>query len=471
MLIGRKIEQQRLIEAYESEYSEFVAVYGRRRVGKTFLIRESFSYQFNFQHAGVANGSMRDQLEAFFDSLSDCGFKAKKRPTSWIEAFAMLKEHIRSSHEKKKVIFIDEIPWMDTPRSGFVSALEHFWNSWASARKDILLIVCGSATSWIIKKVFRNHGGLHNRVTVRIHLDPFTLEECEQYAQSRHLVLSRYQIALGYMIMGGIPFYWSQLKRNLSLDQNIDRLFFDKDSELYYEYRELYDSLFKNPDSYKKVVSALGHRRGGMTREDVIGVTGLDDNGKLSEVLDDLQSCGFIRKYQAFGRKNSAFFQLADNYTLFYFQFIAGKSGHDNKYWSLSVNSPVRNAWQGLAFEQLCFAHISQIKRTLGITGVLTSAYSWRKKGDGVTSGAQIDMLIDRADNIINLCEMKFASKEYALTAKDISSINNKVASFVETNKVKKAVHVTMVTTYGLEHNEYWGEIQSEVTLDDLFGS
>ena len=469
MLIGRKIEQQRLIEAYESDYSEFVAVYGRRRVGKTFLVRESFSYQFTFQHAGVANRGMCDQLDAFVDSLADCGYKTKSRPKNWIEAFSLLKEHVRLSKAKKKVIFIDEIPWMDTPRSGFVSALEHFWNSWASARKDILLIVCGSATSWIIKKVFRNHGGLHNRVTVRIHLNPFTLNECELYAKSRHLVLSRYQIALGYMIMGGIPFYWSQLKRSLSLDQNIDRMFFDEDSELYNEYRELFDSLFKHPEPYKKVVSALGMTRAGMTREDVLATTGLDDNGKLSEILENLQSCGFIRKYQAFGRKNGAFFQLTDNYTLFYYQFIEGKSGQDRNYWSITANTPLRNAWQGLAFEQLCFAHLPQIKRALGITGVLTSAYSWRGKSEGATSGAQIDMLIDRADNIINLCEMKFSLREYALTTKDISSINNKIASFVEANKVKKAVHVTMVTTYGLEHNEHWGDIQSEVTLEDLF--
>ena len=469
MLIGRKIEQQRLIEAYESDYSEFVAVYGRRRVGKTCLIREVFSYQFTFQHAGLANRGMRDQLAAFVDSLADCGYKATSRPTNWIEAFSLLKEHIRLSDVKKKVIFIDEIPWMDTPRSGFVSALEHFWNSWASARKDILLIVCGSATSWIIKKVFRNHGGLHNRVTVRIHLDPFTLNECELFAQSRHLVLSRHQIALGYMIMGGIPFYWSQLKRSLSLDQNIDRLFFDEESELYYEYRELFDSLFKNPEPYKKVVSALGKKRAGMTREEMLAITGLDDNGKLSEILEDLQSCGFIRKYQAYGRKNGAIFQLTDNYTLFYYQFIEGKPGQDCNFWSVSANTPLRNAWQGLAFEQLCFAHLPQIKRALGVTGVLTTAYSWRGKRNGEIPGAQIDMLIDRADNIINLCEMKFTSTEYALTAKDISSLNNKVASFVEANKVKKAVHVTMVTTYGLEHNEYRGEIQSEVTLDDLF--
>lgn len=469
MLIGRKIEQQRLIEAYESDYSEFVAVYGRRRVGKTFLIRETFSYQFTFQHAGVANRGMRDQLGAFVDSLADCGHKVNAHPSNWIEAFSLLKDLIRSSEAKKKVIFIDEIPWMDTPRSGFVSALEHFWNSWASARKDILLIVCGSATSWIVKKVFRNHGGLHNRVTVRIHLSPFTLKECELYAKSRQLVMSRYQIALGYMIMGGIPFYWSQLKRSLSLDQNVDRLFFDKESELYNEYRELYDSLFKNPEPYKKVVAALGRKRCGMTRENVIAITGLDDNGKLTEILEDLQSCGFIRKNQAYGRVNGAIFQLMDNYTLFYYQFIEGKKGLDSNFWSLSVNTPMRNAWQGLAFEQLCFSHLPQIKRALGVAGVLTSAYSWREKTKGTTSGAQIDMLIDRADNIINLCEVRFASKEYPLTAKDISSINNKVSAFVESTKVKKAIHVTMVTTYGLAHNEHWGEIQSEVTLDDLF--
>lgn len=469
MIIGRKIEQKRLIEAFESDYSEFVAVYGRRRVGKTFLIRETFDYHFTFQHAGVANRDMNEQLAAFTDSLADCGFHANKAPTKWLEAFALLKELIKQSSDKKKVIFIDEMPWMDTPKSGFVSALEHFWNSWASARKDILLIVCGSATSWIIKKVFRNHGGLHNRVTVRIHLNPFTLAECEQYAISRHLVLSRYQIALGYMVMGGIPFYWSQLRRSLSLDQNIDSLFFDEQSELYYEYRELFDSLFKNPEPYKLVVAALGKKRLGMTREELIVNTKMSDNGKFSEILEDLQSCGFIRKYQNFHKKQNSIFQLTDNYTLFYYKFIEENTRHDANFWSHSVNTPLRNAWQGLAFEQLCFDHIVQIKNALGIGGVVTNTCSWRGKGSERNSGAQIDMLIDRADNVINICEMKFSSRPYPLRVKDIASINNKVASFIEATDVKTAVHVTMVTAYGLERNEYSGEIQSEVTIDDLF--
>ncbi|MBR5029529.1 MAG: ATP-binding protein [Muribaculaceae bacterium] len=469
MIIGRKKEQQRLIEAYESDYSEFVAVYGRRRVGKTFLIRETFNYHFTFQHAGVANGSMREQLSAFADSLADCGYAKRSLPSDWISAFSALKEIIQNSDDKKKVIFIDEMPWMDTARSGFVSALEHFWNSWASARRDILLIICGSATSWIIKKVFHNHGGLHNRVTYRIHLLPFTLIECEQYAQSRGLVLSRYQIALGYMIMGGIPFYWSQMKRSLSLDQNIDRMFFDEESELYFEYHELFDSLFKSPEPYKKVVSCLGRKRLGMTRDEIIKAAKFVDNGKVTEVLDNLQSCGFVRKYQAFGKKNKALYQLTDSYTLFYFKFIQNNINHESRFWSFSVNTPLRNSWQGLAFEQLCFAHLPQIKKSLGIDGVVTNTCSWQGKNDDGSLGAQIDMLIVRADNVINLCEMKFASSEYTLAAKDIASLNNKVSLFRENSNKKSAVHVTMITTFGLVHNAYWGDIQSEVMLDDLF--
>lgn len=469
MIIGRKIEQKRLIEAYESDYSEFVVVYGRRRVGKTFLIRETFDYHFTFQHAGVANQGKREQLAAFVDSLSDYGYHTKKTPTNWLDAFSLLKDLIRQSTDKKKVIFIDEMPWMDTAKSGFVSALEFFWNSWASARKDILLIVCGSVTSWIIKKVFRNHGGLHNRVTQRIHLKPFTLAECEEYAKNQHLAMSRYQIALGFMVMGGIPFYWSQMKRSLSLDQNIDRMFFDEESELYHEYNELFDSLFKYPEPYKKIVSALGKKRLGMTREELIQLTKLSDNGKLTSLLEDLESCGFIRKYQSFMKKKNSIFQLTDNYTLFYYKFIEGNARHESNFWSLSVNTPLRNAWQGLAFEQLCFSHLQHIKNALGISGVATSTYSWHGKGGNNHDGAQIDMLIERADNVINLCEMKFASHPYSLTSKDVSNINNKVASFISATQVRSAVHVTMVTTYGLEHNEYSGEIQSEVTLDDLF--
>ena len=471
MIIGRKSEQEELRQAYASEYSEFVAVTGRRRIGKTFLVRETFNYTFAFQHSGLANQKTRAQLKEFRQSLIKSGLKKCRIPTDWFDAFFLLSELLDKKGDGKKVVFIDELPWMDAPRSNFVSALEHFWNGYASARKDILLIICGSATSWIINNVFRNHGGLHNRVNHRINLAPFTLRECEQYAKSRHLVMSRYDILECYMVMGGVPFYWSLLELGKSLAQNIDALFFSQMGKLHYEYNELYDSLFKNPVPYVQVVSTLGTKRIGMTRDELIKEGGITNNGQLTRVLEDLEACGFIRQYSYQGIKRSTtIFQLTDNYTLFYYKYIHNRSDVDEKFWSMNVNTSVRNAWEGLAFERVCFEHIKQIKQALGISGVSTRIYSWRVKDDPVYGdGAQIDMVIDRSDQVANLCEMKFSTKEYAIEKSDDDNLRHKVGRFNESQKTHKAIHLTLITPFGVKQNMYQHSVQNVITADDLF--
>lgn len=470
MIIGRKNEQKELLEAYKSEYSEFVAVTGRRRVGKTFLIRETFAYKFAFQHSGIANQKTKTQLQEFKASLLKCGMKKCRVPEDWFDAFFLLSEFLDGLEEGKKVVFIDELPWMDAPKSNFVSALEHFWNGYASARKDILLIICGSATSWIINNVFKNHGGLHNRVTYRIHLLPFTLKECELYAQSRHLSISRYEILLCYMVMGGIPFYWSLLNREYSVSQNIDNLFFSEKGKLRYEYNELYNSLFKNSEPYMKIVSVLGTKKSGMTREELVSEPGISSSGQLTRILEDLENCGFIRKYNLSGIKRSKYlFQLTDNYTLFYYKFILNSDSGTENFWTVNTNTPLRNSWQGLAFERVCFAHIKQIKAALGISGVSTKVYSWQTKGSENSEGAQIDMVIDRADNVVNLCEMKFSTGKYEITKQDDENLRQKSARFVSVSKTNKSPHFVMVTPYGISDGIYRFSVQNLITLDDLF--
>lgn len=470
MIIGRNREQQILREAYDSEYSQFVAVYGRRRVGKTFLVRETFDYQFTFEHSGVARGNNRTQLTAFRDSLVDAGMPKSAIPSNWMEAFALLRQFIRQSPEGKKIIFIDEIPWMDAPRSNFVSALEYFWNAFASARKDILLIICGSATSWIINKVLKNHGGLHNRVTCRLHIQPFSLNECEKYVESLGMNLSRYDLLELYMVLGGIPFYWSMLQRGGSVAQNIDKLIFNESGQLHGEFNELYDSLFKNPEQYIGVVVALGNAGSGMTREEIVRTCGLDGNGKTTRILEDLQECGFIKKVSSYGRNNNATFMLIDNFTLFYLKFIKENKANDEQYWSHSYLSPVRSSWAGLAFEKVCFQHISQIKQALGISGVVTNVYSWRvgPSPDG-ESGAQIDMLIDRADNMVNICEIKFSKFEFVVTSEVAMNLHHKAHRFINDKGKGKSVCLTMITVYGIAKTAHWGDIQQSITADDLF--
>lgn len=468
MLIGRQYEKGRLLSAYESEYSEFVAVYGRRRVGKTFLIRETFNYKFTFQHSGLAKSPRATQLKAWRNSLTAHGLKVKSTPSNWLDAFELLKELINQSKDKRKVIFIDELPWMDTHASGLIPALEHFWNSWASARKDILLIICGSATSWIINKIVKNKGGLHNRVDYKIPLRQFTLSECEQYMKSRKVNMTRKQIAEGYMIMGGVPFYWKSIQKGLSLAQNIDLNFFTPQGELYEEFDALYASLFKKPEGYIKVVSLLARKRRGLTRNELLAGGKFVDNGSFSQMLENLENCGFIRSYTAMGKeKKDALYQLIDPYTIFYYEFIKGNKDNDPKYWSHCLNTNTYHTWCGLSFERVCLLHVDQIKQALGISGVISRVYSWRANSG--KPGAQIDLLIDRDDDVINLCEMKYTKEPWAMNEEDSYAMARKESVFRNETGTSKSVFTVLVSANGVKRNAYSDDIQNIVALDDLF--
>ena len=470
MLIGRHKEQHQLLAAANSQYSEFVAVYGRRRVGKTFLVRETFNYKFTFYHTGLARKNTREQLQSFHLALRRQGLTKAPQPSNWLEAFDMLETLIENSSDKKKVIFIDEMPWMDAPRSHFLTALEQFWNGFATARRDVLLIVCGSATSWIINKIVRNHGGLHNRLTQRVFLRPFTLAECEEYVQHFGLGMTRRQILEGYMILGGIPYYWSLLDKGLSLAQNIDALFFGRHAILLHEYDELYASLFNRPQPYTSVIEALGTKKVGMTRQQLVGASQLPDNGHLTTILAELEYCGFIRRYNCIGMKTrQAIYQLIDNFTLFYFKFMHENKGNDKHYWSKIIDKPLYYAWSGLAFERVCLLHSEAIKAKLGITGVLTDEYSWHKDGTANQAGAQIDLVIDRNDGVINLCEIKFSKVPFSINKEYDAALQRKKAIFCESTRTTKAVHLTMITDQGLVDNPYARDIHSQVSEDDLF--
>ena len=471
-MIGRIAEKARLLKYAESDESEFVAVYGRRRVGKTYLIRQTFQDRFSFQHTGIARGRTKEQLGAFGDSLREWGSDFKGAPRDWFEAFNLLKAVIVKSAQKRKVVFLDELSYLDTKGSRFVPALEHFWNGWASARNDVLLIICGSATSWIINKVIKDKGGLHNRVTGRISLQPFTLKECEDYVASRGIAMTRYQIAETYMALGGIPFYWKHLEPDLSADQNIDDLFFARANKLEGEFDELYASLFRKPEPYLKIVMALGRRKSGLSRDELVARTGMVSCGNLTRYLRELEECGFIRKSLAFGKKaKGALYQLIDNFTLFHLAFVGENKTNDRCFWSGSSDAQFRVVWEGLAFERLCLQHVREIKAALGISGVVSNECSWQIARTAEHEGAQVDLLIDRKDGVINLCEMKFASAEYEIKDAEDRRVRARKELFKETTGTRKAVHLTYVTAYGLKRNKHSGIVQSEVTLDDLFRS
>lgn len=471
MLIGRAREMAFLETAADREEAQLIAVYGRRRVGKTYLIRESFKGRFTFQHAGVYQGTRKEQLQAFSNALTDAGLP-ENRPalTNWFEAFQQLKQLVLQSTQRKKIIFLDELSWMDTSRTDMMKALEHFWNSWASAQHDLVMIVCSSATSWILKKVIHNKGGLYNRLTGQIRLKPFTLAQCKRYVEQQNLAFSDTQIMELYMAVGGIPFYWGLMQKGLSVSQNMDALFFAEDAPMKEEYDYLFAAIFRKPGDYLKIVRALAEKKKGLTRNEIIEATGLTGSGVFSEKINELESCGFIREYHAFGKKSKdSLYQLMDPFILFYHHFLRKKTGDPN-YWSHQINTPTVNTWAGLAFEQLCLLHIDQIKTKLGISGILTdvSSFVCGKDPENGVNGSQIDLVIWRADRTVNLLEMKYARGPYLISRSINEELRKKAEDFVRVTKIRDAIHQTMVTPYGLSWNEYAGEIQSQITAEDL---
>lgn len=470
-IVGREKEQKELLQWTDSNDSEFIAVYGRRRVGKTFLVRKLFGSDFAFYVTGLDKVTMQEQLLNFTIELRKySGNDDLPVPDNWLLAFVELSKYLATLPQGRKIIFIDEIPWMDTPRSNFISALEHFWNSWASARNDIKLIVCGSATSWMLSKLINNHGGLHNRLTHRIALAPFNLHECEEYFNANGFNFSRKEIAECYMVMGGVPYYLRQMEKGLSVAQNIDHLFFEIGCALDGEFDNLYKALFKYSANYISIVETLSKKAKGLTRQEIIKGTKLANNGGLTTMLEELEACGFIRRYEPFGKeKKDALYQLTDFYTLFYFHFIQKNRYRDEHFWTHSLSSAIHRAWSGYAFEMLVLAHTRQVKKALGINGIQSLTSSWKSKDS--EDGAQIDLVIDRSDMTVNLCEIKYSSQPFTITKQYYNILQTKASDFLEETKTRKSIMSTFITTYGLKRNEYSAHIQSEVTLDNLFSA
>ena len=477
-IIGRTKEIKELQDLYESNRPQFVAIYGRRRVGKTFLVDEVFKGKITFRHAGLSpvdddnnKNMLKDQLKNFQFSLMRQGLKKAKTPTSWLEAFFLLETLLESEDDgSRQVVFLDELPWMDSPRSGFITALESFWNGWACHRDNFMLVVCGSATSWMQDKLVNNHGGLYDRLTYEIKLSPFSLSECEKFFESKNIRLSRYDIAQSYMAIGGIPYYLGYFQKGLSLAQNIDNLFFAKGAKLVDEYKRLFSSVFTRPDDEKKIVEFLSTRHYGYTRDEIIKGTGLANNGNLTKMLDALIASDFVIKYIPFGfKKYEAHYKLIDPYCIFYIRFVLGSKKKDTQYWIHNESTPSITSWRGIAFEELCFSHIYQIKKALGIEAVSSSQSAWALKGNDQQDGAQIDLLIDRADHILNMCEMKFYSGDFTVDKTYYRRLEDRQQTLADQLPKRTAIHQTLITTYGLVYNEYSGIFQNTIVLDDLF--
>lgn len=470
-IVGRKEEVKRLDSIMRSGHPEFVVLYGRRRVGKTFLVSEYFGDAFSFQATGLARGNTRAQLGVFDDKLQDHGLQFQDSSRNWLEAFRRLRQLLqdevvtRHAETGRRVVFIDEMPWFDTPKSQFLVALEYFWNDWGSKQEDLVLVVCGSATSWIADKLLESTDGLYNRVTRVIELSPFTLAECAEYLCQNGIVYTKRQVVETYMVFGGIPYYLNLLDCDKSLAQSVDGLCFRRGGQLRSEFRRMYSSLFRDAEAHMRVVRALAGRKAGLTATDLRKDEALGGSA-LTKALRELDQCGFIRRYRDFTRpKNDAIYQLIDPFSLFHLQFM--ESGTVES-WMGHVGTPSHNAWAGLAFELVCLHHAEEIKRELGIWGIESSVCAWRSKHS--VPGAQIDLLIDRADGVISVCEMKYVRGEFVVGSAYEAELRRKLDVFEREAKPGKALHLTMVTMDGASHNEHYNAIvQREVRVRNMF--
>ena len=477
-IIGRNIEKEELTRLYRSNKPEFVAVYGRRRVGKTFLIKEMFKDKMAFYHTGLSpldttnTNILQDQLKAFYNSLIRYGLESTNSPKDWYDAFILLEKLLESlDNNERQIVFIDELPWMDTPRSGFLSALEHFWNGWGSGQDNLMLIVCGSATSWIENNLINNHGGLYGRLTYEIKLSPFTLRECEEFFKASDIRMTRYDIIQAYMAVGGIPYYLGFFSKGLSVGQNIDNLFFAKNAKLRNEFDRLFASLFSKPDNYKKIIKFLSTRHKGFTRDEIAEATSIQKGGGFSKMLAALEASDFILRYVPFGcSKREEHYKLVDSFCLFYTKFLSSGEITDVNYWENNQNSQKISTWNGIAFEEICMNHKQQIKNALGIGGVSSQESAWSLRGNDETEGTQIDLLINRADRVVNLCEMKFYKDEFVIDKAYDAKLRHRTQVLMDRLPKNRSVHLTLVTTFGLAYNEYSGQIQKLITMDELFG-
>lgn len=473
MLIGRKNQVKRLEEALLLNSSSFIAVTGRRRIGKTFLIDTVYEENICFRMTGIQGVEIQAQLNNFLSKLveySDTSHDTKI--ANWQEAFSLLKTYLKGlDKSKKQVIFIDELPWVHTAKSGFIQYLAHFWNDYLSKEKHFVLVICGSATSWITKKVLNDKGGLHNRLTDIIHLQPFTLQETKLFFERKQFVITYQTIAEFYMILGGVPYYLQQIKRGESPSVAIERLCFKEDGILRNEYENLYKALFQNYVAHEIIVDVLSTARYGISRDEIIKKTGIKSGGEYTRTMEDLMLSGFVVEETAFGRtKKGSLYRLVDEYSVFYHQFIKNNKKYKQGLWNqISASQPYK-IWKGFAFESLCKKHIFPIKKALGISGIYTEESVFVKKGTEDNKGFQIDLLIDRKDASINLCEIKYYAGQFEINKQYALDLLNKKQSFIEQTKTKKQVFITLISNYGLTDNAYAKEvIDVELTLEQFF--
>jgi len=472
MMVGREQEKKMMMDLLASPKSEMLAIYGRRRIGKTYLVRKVYNEHLTFEFTGTQNATLKNQIFKFLEKIREqfTDVQTGSNIKSWQEVFVLLKKVLEKQQDKKIIIFFDELPWICGKNKKFLEELAYWWNDWA-VNQNILVIICGSAASWMIKNVISHKGGLHNRVTKRINLQPFTLSETKLYLESNGIYWDDYQIIQFYMAVGGIPIYLNEAQKNETVTQTIDRIFFTKDGFMVREFNNLYSSLFDNYQFHEEVIKTLAGKWGGMTRQEILSKSNFKDGGWFTNILNELEASSFIQFLPSLNKNRKDFvYRLTDEYSLFYLQFLKNKLPTSKGKWIQQFNTQKYRTWCGYAFENICIKHVDAIKKSLGISGIYTEVSSYIKKQENDSEGFQIDLIIDRADNAMNLCEIKFYADDFKMTEEYSNQLRKRRELFREKTKTKKHLFNTLITTYGLKNSTIsTGQIDQVITMDQLF--
>jgi AAA+ ATPase superfamily predicted ATPase len=469
-MIGREEEVKILTDMLSSDEAELVSVLGRRRVGKTYLLRETFKEHIVFEFVGIQGGTLRENLNAFTFALQQT-FGKESVPNnikSWLNAFQTLIELLSTQKTtKKSVVFIDELSWIAGKKPDFVKALGFFWNSWAS-KQNIVVAICGSAAAWMIKNIIKNKGGLHNRITRQIYLLPFTCKEAREYLQQRGLKFNNEQVTELYMTFGGIPHYLKLIDKAKSVGQVVNSLCFSEKGALKNEFDNLYAALFTNHQPYIAVIKACYSKWKGVTQSEIVKHSGIPSGGTLTRMLTELELCGFITSTAPFDKvKKEKIYRLIDEFSVFYLNFMDSKKNTD---WNLISQSQPFKLWKGYAFENFCLKHIQSIKHQLGIGSVITQQFAYLIQNPALKTHHQIDLIIDRNDQCINICEIKYHAKPYTITKNYAETLRQRMQYFAWETETKKTIFLTFISKYGVTtQSGIPNLVDSEVLMEDFY--
>ena len=460
-IIGRKDEEEHLLWRLSHDEGQFIAVYGRRGTGKTFFVEELLGERIDLTVTGIPGGSRKDELHNFSRELSARSGQKFPFTRSWMDAFRQLRSFIETRKEQESIIvFLDELQWMDTPKSRFLTMLGHFWNSYGNWVRNFRLIIASSDPGWMIQKVFGDPGELYGRIVCRLWLRPFTLRETEELLQRRGFHLDRRETLLAHMLTGGVPYFLTMLDPKESLAENTERLFFSPDAPLCAECESVLSSLSAVSEGSpgRRILELLAQNDRGLRIEEITKALKPEPEDIIQDALQGLEESGLTRVYGSFRkRKHGAVHCLSDSSLLFCLRFVRGCAGTPPRSRS---DAGERRTWMNAAFAISCLRHMNEIREAAGISRILVSICVWQPEGRPV-------LVFDRGDRAVSICEIEYSESPLS-AAECLPHLQRLMEQFRAETRTKKALKPVMIAPYGIDGITDGWEVQC-VTLDDLF--